>query len=310
MGNFDDNDDTAGDKTSIIQSDTFRGRLEEASKTPPCLVMLVGPHGYVGRQWFLTESEVVIGRAVESFIFVDDPSLSRAHAKLAVGSGDVSILDLDSTNKTVINGKPLPPLTPYTLSQNDQIKTGNVIFKYHEEGSLEAVSNQNVYDRAQRDALTGIYSKGALMNKGPEAMKRSEVLTEPLSMIVFDIDKFKPINDNYGHPAGDFILQELAKVVGEKLVRDQDFFARFGGEEFVVLLAGSPLQQALDVAERIRATVEAQSFIFEGIHIPVTVSLGVAERRPNHKSWQEVFQLADSACYNSKNNGRNRVSSS
>jgi diguanylate cyclase (GGDEF)-like protein len=99
----------------------------------------------------------------------------------------------------------------------------------------------------------------------------------------------------------------LAHVVGTKLVRANDYFARYGGEEFVILLSGAPMTRAMDVAERVRSTVQATDFDYEGNKIPVTVSLGVASRTATETEWDDLFQRADDALYVSKRNGRNRV---
>jgi len=219
----------AAEKTSIVSSETFKGRLRAADEAPPAVIVLVGPPGYIGKQWLLTKTDLTIGRSVESDVYISDNSLSRAHAKFIVAGSDVSILDLGSTNKTQVNGVFLPPMTAKKLTNNDQIKAGNIIFKFLEKGSLEAISNQQVFEKAQKDALTGAFSKGALLEKGPEAIKRSEVLTEPMSVITFDIDHFKKVNDTYGHPGGDYVLRELGTLVQSKLVRSHDYFARFGG---------------------------------------------------------------------------------
>jgi diguanylate cyclase (GGDEF)-like protein len=307
-----DNDDNtssndSSEKTSIVASDTFKVRMQAADDVPPAIVVLIGPPGYVGKQYPINGNDIVIGRSVESQVYIDDRSLSRSHAKFAVNNTDVSIIDLGSTNKTIVNGQVLPPLASCLLKNNDQIKTGNVIFKFLEKGSIEAMTNQAMYERAQKDALTGAHSKGALFEKGPEAIKRSEVLNEPLSLVTFDIDHFKKINDTYGHPGGDHILKELCHVVISKLIRSNDFFARYGGEEFVLLLAGSTLKTAGEVAERIRHTIETSEFIFEGRKIPVTISVGVALKAANETEWTQVYERADRALYSSKQNGRNRV---
>jgi diguanylate cyclase (GGDEF)-like protein len=220
---------------------------------------------------------------------------------------DVSVVDMGSTNKTIVNGMTLPPLTPHRLKNNDQVKTGNVVFKFLERGSLEAMSTQEVQERVAKDALTGAYTKAELLQRAPELVKRAETLGDPLSLVVFDIDFFKKINDTYGHPGGDYVLRELGRVVGTKLVRSQDYFARFGGEEFVILLLGSNSRQAWDVAERIRLTVQGHNFVYEGTQVPVTVSLGVAERYQTEKTWEALFDRADKALYHSKKTGRNKV---
>nr|6HC0_B Chain B, GGDEF domain protein [Bdellovibrio bacteriovorus HD100]6HC0_C Chain C, GGDEF domain protein [Bdellovibrio bacteriovorus HD100]6HC0_D Chain D, GGDEF domain protein [Bdellovibrio bacteriovorus HD100]6HC0_E Chain E, GGDEF domain protein [Bdellovibrio bacteriovorus HD100] len=104
---------------------------------PPAIVVLIGPPGYVGKQYPITASDIVIGRSVESQVYIDDKSLSRSHAKFAVNGSEVSVIDLGSTNKTIVNGQVIPPLASCLLKNNDQIKTGNVIFKFLEKGSIE-----------------------------------------------------------------------------------------------------------------------------------------------------------------------------
>lgn len=307
MAQNDDNSNDTFEKTSIVASDTFRGRLQAADGVPPAIVVLIGPPGYVGKQYPITANDIVIGRSVESQVYIDDKSLSRSHAKFAVNGGEVSIIDLGSTNKTVVNSETLPPLASCLLKNNDQIKTGNVIFKFLEKGSIEAMTNQTMYERSQKDALTGAFSKGALIEKGPEAMKRAEVLNEEFSIVTFDIDHFKRINDTHGHPGGDHVLKELCRIVISKLIRANDFFARYGGEEFVILLAGSPSKTAGEVAERIRHTIETNDFVFEGTHIPVTVSVGVATRQAGDSEWNQIYDRADKALYQAKQTGRNKV---
>ena len=295
------------EKTSIVTSDTFRGRMKAADEAPPALVVLIGPSGYVGKQFPLMQSETIVGRSVESQIFIDDKSVSRSHVRINVVGSEVVILDLGSSNKTIVNGNVLKAMTPCKLKNNDQIKVGNVIFKFLERGNLEALANKELNEKAEKDGLTGIYSKGALLEKGPEAIKRAEFLSEEMSVLVFDIDFFKKINDRHGHAAGDFVLKKLVQIIGTKMVRSHDYFARYGGEEFVIILQGTPIKTALEVAERIRTTIEGSEFIFDSDPIPVTISLGVASRLENENDWDRFFKRADEALYISKQSGRNQV---
>lgn len=294
------------DKTSIISTETFKGKLKAADDAPPAIVVLVGPVGYVGKQWLITRNDMTIGRSVEAEVYISDSSLSRSHAKFEVSANDIFIIDLGSTNKTIVNGAVLPQMTKRKLFNNDQIKIGNIILKFLEKGNLESITNQQVFEKAQKDALTGAFSKGALLEKGPEAVKRAEVLGEPLSVITYDIDHFKKINDTLGHPGGDYVLKELGQLMHAKLVRANDYFARFGGEEFVVILQATTLKTAQEVAERIRTTVEAHPFTFEGKKIKVTISIGVSSIIQND-NWEKIYNRADQALYQSKQSGRNKV---
>jgi len=283
--------------------------MEDATKAPPCLVMLEGPAGYVGKQWPIDRNDMIIGRSMTSGVFVDDRSVSRSHAKLSLAGGDVFIVDLESSNRTVVNDDALPPLVPIKLNNNDQIKTGNVLFKYLERGSVEAHALEQLQTKSEKDPLTGIFNKGALQVKGAESFKRAKLRKVPMSIAVFDIDHFKKINDTHGHAVGDYVLREMASVIGTRLIRGDDYFARYGGEEFVVLLFGSNLQQAIEIGERLRATIEGHPFQTNGARIPVTISVGVATKEAEMTTWEEMFGKADDALYISKRNGRNRVTS-
>lgn len=307
MGNNNDDEKDISDKTSILQSDTFKLRLAQAGQAPPSVVLLVGPAHSVGRQWPIEDSDRIIGRSPNAHIYVDDRSVSKSHAKLVMGGGDVSIIDLESTNKTIVNGRTVQPLVPVRLTNNDQIKTGNVIFKFLEKGNVETVGFAQTYDRTQRDPLTGIANRAGVNLKGPESFNRSNLLGIPLSIIVFDIDFFKKVNDTYGHLAGDYVLTEIASVISNKLIRENDFFARTGGEEFCLLLLGSTIKVAGEVAERIRTTIQNHKFVFEGTQIPITISAGVALKTEGDTDWEQPFDRADKALYVSKNAGRNKV---
>lgn len=300
------NSDDTSERT-VVASQTQSGIRNAADSAPPAIVVLMGPPGYQGKQYPITQSDIVIGRSVESQVYIDDRSLSRTHAKFVVVGNEVSIVDLGSTNKTMVNNVPLTPLSAVTLKNNDQVKTGNVIFKFLERGSIETITTQAMYEKSQKDALTGAFSKGALLEKGPEAVKRAEVLNEPLSVVTFDIDHFKKINDNYGHPGGDYVLKQLCHIVISKLIRSNDYFARYGGEEFVLILNNTPLKVAGDVAERIRQTIESSEFVYEGKKIPVTISVGVAMKGPQDVDWAVLYDRADKALYQSKQGGRNLV---
>ena len=296
----------AEEKTVVASGETFKKQMPIEDEAPPVLVVLLGPTVLQGKQFALSDGHI-IGRAHESKIYIDDRSLSRSHARIDIKGNEVTVIDLGSTNRTMVNGQVLHSMAPCALKNNDQVKAGNVIFKFLEKGSIEAVSHQVLFEKANRDALTGAYSKGALLERAPEAMKRADTLNEPLSAIVFDIDFFKKVNDVHGHPGGDYVLKELGRIVGSNLIRSADFFARYGGEEFVLVLAGTSVPTAQDIAERIRLTIETAEFIFEGRRIPVTVSLGVAGKHSNETTWESLFQRADTALYNSKQTGRNRV---
>jgi diguanylate cyclase (GGDEF)-like protein len=129
----------------------------------------------------------------------------------------------------------------------------------------------------------------------------------PLTLVLFDIDHFKKVNDTHGHQAGDYVLSEISTLLTGAL-RAEDVFARYGGEEFAVICRGSDVNQGQIVAERMRKAVEQHKFVFEGTHIPLTISVGVAGLPdPAVKDAAELVSLADQSLYKSKHGGRNRV---
>ncbi len=160
---------------------------------------------------------------------------------------------------------------------------------------------------AQRDALTGLPNRRALMARMAEALTDARQRHQPLSVIFLDLDHFKAINDHHGHLVGDACLRILAERAQAHL-RPQDTLARWGGEEFVVLLPGAALDEASAIGERIRRRVEADPFIAGGAAISVTVSLGVSgHTRAPLDSPEQLIEQADAALYRAKAEGRNRL---
>ena len=157
--------------------------------------------------------------------------------------------------------------------------------------------------RARLDALTGIPNRISFDERLVEEIERWKRFRNPVSVLVWDIDRFKDINDTYGHRAGDRVLREVAKCFEGRL-RSTDIVARFGGEEFVMLLVGTQLADAERKANELRHAVADLKFHFRGAPIRVTVSCGITELRDGDEPG-EVFDRADKALYAAKDGGRN-----
>lgn len=155
------------------------------------------------------------------------------------------------------------------------------------------------------DPLTGAYNRRYFDERFASEIRDSRATAQPLAMVIFDIDHFKNINDTYGHPMGDLILQQGARLIAST-IRASDPLVRFGGEEFVVLLARTGIQGASILAEKIRGAVERYCFGDGVLQIDATVSVGVAELRPD-ESGETLLKRADEALYSAKQSGRNRV---
>jgi len=167
--------------------------------------------------------------------------------------------------------------------------------------------NRNLYDKAVNDALTGLRNKRYFQEAFEEIFARSQRSRSDISCLFFDLDHFKKVNDTCGHGFGDYVLKTIGALV-KKNVRCGDLAARFGGEEFVVVLPYTGLDQAEFVAEKIRALVEAHQFSDQGRQWAVTVSIGVASLHVHQPGTATaLLQLADQALYLAKGSGRNRV---
>jgi len=159
---------------------------------------------------------------------------------------------------------------------------------------------------SQTDPLTRTANRRKLMETLHENFAAFKRYGHPMSLIMFDIDHFKKLNDRFGHLAGDTVLRSLCDSC-HSLLRENDLLARFGGEEFIVVLPSTPLQQALATAQRIRIDVPAAAARITSQEKKVTLSLGVSELTPQDSSYSQILHRADKALYIAKSNGRNRV---
>ncbi len=159
--------------------------------------------------------------------------------------------------------------------------------------------------QATTDALTGIFNRRGLLADADRAMKLTLRYGRPLSLAMFDIDRFKAINDQYGHLEGDRILQEITRVVSHE-IRTTDLFGRVGGEEFLIVMPDTPSQAASDLAERLRARIEENIRTGHPART-VTASFGVACLSAKNSTLRLLIEASDAALYKAKQNGRNRV---
>lgn len=159
--------------------------------------------------------------------------------------------------------------------------------------------------QAETDGLTGLMNRGALDMIGERHGSRAG--EDAACLILMDVDHFKAINDRYGHLEGDHVLKECVRVV-RPMLRPGDIFARFGGEEFVILISGDDLTGATALAKRIRTVLEAHAFVLsDGTALTVTASLGVAKGNLGQLAWRQLVEAADAALYRAKSDGRNCV---
>ncbi len=168
-------------------------------------------------------------------------------------------------------------------------------------------SNSSLELLSRTDRLTQLNNRGYWEECLETEFKRVKRTKQPASMIIFDIDHFKKVNDTYGHMAGDEVIRQTSDALRQS-IRETDVPGRYGGEEFVLILINTKPKDAFILAERLRKKIEALTVTFEGKAIKYTVSLGIAEATPAMQDHKEWLQYADQALYTSKESGRNKTS--
>jgi diguanylate cyclase (GGDEF)-like protein len=219
-------------------------------------------------------------------------------------SFNAMVMQLDQSLKELVSKK-----TELTKANEDLLKE-IAIRKQTEEALLE--SQETLSFLAVTDSLTGLYNRRHFNKLAEDEITRTLRYEHPLSVIMFDLDFFKRINDTFGHAAGDMALKMVATIT-KAMVRAVDIPARYGGEEFIVLLPETPVAEAAAIAERLRSRIEETPVQVEKCPITITASFGVSDylgktdSQPHERVLAEFVSNADQALYASKNAGKNRV---
>lgn len=267
------------------------------------LIVLAG--SAMGEMFKIARPQTIIGRGQTAHVRMMDDGISREHCEIQVEGDSMILHDLGSTNGTFCRGL---RVDRHVLEDGDKILVGSstvLKFTYHD--SLDEVFQRQMYESALRDDLTKTFNKKYFTDRLESEFAFAMRTKADLSLVVFDLDHFKTINDTHGHPAGDLVLSDMSQVVAA-LIRAEDVFARVGGEEFAVICRGADSTQGGAVAERVRQAVVGHKFVVDDKHIPVAVSAGVASI-PDARiaDAQALIAAADQALYEAKRAGRNRV---
>ncbi len=305
MGNYneDDYDDEGAERTAIVNLAELR-RAQTAA--PRDRHLLVRVHGnQLGQVIRLDNVEYSIGRSMDSNIWLNDSGMSRHHARLKREGASYSVEDLESANGSFVQGE---RIQKRQLSDGDMIQLGpSVIFRYSITDEDEENVLRKLYEASVRDSLTGCYNREHFDERLKAEVSYARRHHTLLSLLMYDLDHFKRVNDTYGHQAGDEVLIELSARIRAQL-RAEDIFVRYGGEEFSIILRGITVEGAAHVAERLRNAAASQPAVFEGTAIPVTISLGAASlHEAQEPTSQALISVADRRLYAAKHGGRNRV---
>jgi diguanylate cyclase (GGDEF)-like protein len=299
---------SAEEPTTVLLKDSGK-RRDRGEKLVPTLTILEGPDVGVLHALDAGQRAHRIGRAEDADFRIDNASVSRYHAVFVVASHEghraVRLQDNDSTNGVLVNGRQVKDAW---LISGDKIRMGDILLRFEWMSEQEVRYHSEVSEKiraGQRDHLTGLLSRGFLESRLDSLVAELERRGRHAAALLVDLDHFKQINDRFGHLAGDAVVQRASTAVVAGL-RRSDHAVRYGGEELLVLMPDTELPVAMEVAERLRARIEALKLEDLGAGLRVTASIGVA-RRVLGESGPDWFARADRALYDAKGKGRNRV---
>jgi two-component system, cell cycle response regulator len=270
------------------------------------LTMLSGLNA--GQVYTLDQNETTLGRAKDTHVRIDDPGISRVHARVVrTEEGRFFVEDLRSTNGVFVNGAKIERVE---LGTADRIQIGpNVVLRFALLDSDEEALARQLYESSTKDALTRTFNRKYLIERLASEIAYALRHETKLSVILFDLDHFKTVNDSHGHHAGDVVLRIVAAQV-QRLIRAEDVLARYGGEEFVVVVRGITHANVALFAERIRKSVGDLVIPLGDLRLGASVSLGVASLNDCAEvSVEGLLQVADERLYKAKVSGRNKVAS-
>jgi diguanylate cyclase (GGDEF)-like protein len=270
------------------------------------MLIKIYPANPLDRPLELSDEIVRIGRDDICELQLEEDSISRQHAEIVHSRGTWFLRDLQSTNGTFLNEQ---RCQESRIQSGDRVRFGNQIFKFITLDGVESKYHEVIFKMMTTDGLTQVYNKRFLLDSLDRELAQARRGSQSICLLMLDLDRFKSVNDAYGHLAGDAVLVEFARRASSVL-RSGEILARYGGEEFALLCSPATLRDGLAAAERIRLVISAKPVAFNELEIPVTVSIGAAGydgRVPVNAT--ELFSQADAMLYRAKQNGRNRIES-
>jgi two-component system cell cycle response regulator len=301
---WDDEEATTG-ITAVLPAFEERAGAPPPRRRRATLTIVAGPN--VGTVFSIRDEETVLGRGGGAHVQVKHEGVSRTHARVRRDGEAYVVEDLGSTNGTAVNGQ---RVARAVLGSGDRIAIGR-----HLELSFAVLDEQaesltrKLYESSVRDALTGSFNRGHLDERLAAEISYGRRHTSMVSVVMFDVDHFKRVNDTVGHLAGDAVLRAICRAVQQE-IRGEDFLARFGGEEFVVVVRGIEHGNVERMAERLRLAVHRLRIPAEATRLQVTISAGLAslgELPHEERTAEALLRLADQRLYRAKAAGRNRV---
>ncbi|HEV8323201.1 MAG TPA: GGDEF domain-containing protein [Myxococcota bacterium] len=297
------NDEDPGERTMVSMPVATPRPGDSTSRA--LLVVLSGPA--IGHTYTVGPEPVLLGRGEGCEVLIPDPGISRQHARVELRADKFFVVDLGSTNGTLVDGVRIKDAEP--LREGNRIQLGSrSIIKFSYMDSLEAAVQQRLNDAIHADGLTGARNRRYLDTRLRDEFAFATRHGRPLCLLMLDVDHFKQVNDRHGHPVGDVVLRALAEALMRQ-VRQEDVVVRYGGEEFLILARGITHGQGLQFGERMRGYVQNMTIPHgDGQQLRITISVGVATLRNGlDGDPSALIARADAALYQAKQKGRNRV---
>jgi two-component system, cell cycle response regulator len=289
-------------------------RLEEDERAPnpvaaavrrrfrPALVVMSGET--VGQRVTLEDS-LVIGREPPSGLVLPDPGVSSMHALVEDRGGTWAVVDLGSTNGTIVEGQ---KVSSAELRGGDKLRFGSTIVRFEVQDEAEEAYTKVVAHLLSTDDLTGLYLRRRFDAEVATLLAAAEKAGGRLGLIAMDLDGIKGINDTHGHLFGAYTIAQAGRLIG-RVLGGRGIACRFGGDEYVAALPDHDLAATFAVGEEIHRAVAAHRFEHEGVVLRPGISIGVAAypEAPPVADPKELFRVADEALYLAKRSGKNRV---
>jgi two-component system cell cycle response regulator len=289
--------------SAIVVDEPLGGAI---APTPnDCLIVICTKEPLLlGRRFVLGAKHLRIGRGSENDIVVEGERVSRRHAHFEQRDGAWWCVDDKSTNGSYVNDVRI--VGKARLASGDQIKMGAMIFKFLSGHDVEAQFHEAIYRMTIIDGLTQVYVKRYLLESLEKEAVRARRHHRDLAFLMFDIDHFREINNVFLHVAGDYVLKEVARLVQQRIRRDE-VFGRYGGDEFAIILPETNLAGARSLAEGLREQIRQHRFAFQGKTMSVSLSIGGSMWQAADREITNLIQRADEKLFEAKRAGRNRV---
>jgi diguanylate cyclase (GGDEF)-like protein len=296
-------EDGLDERTAVVSLADLRAGQRPEIKDRHLFVRVRGAQ--LGQVTVLPTTPVRVGRAQDSELWLADDGVSRRHARIFPEDLHYVLEDSQSANGTFIGGQ---RVERQILRDGDMVQFGpQAVFRYSITDESQEGLLRQLYEASVTDALTGAANREHFDSQLRAELSYARRHKTDLSLVLFDVDHFKNVNDTHGHPVGDQVLVQIAETV-RKEVRNEDVFARYGGEEFALILRGIDITGARSVGERLRSKISQRRVPVDKGEIGVTVSVGCASLATLAEQTPEALILtSDQRLYAAKRAGRNRV---